>query len=116
MFKLKVFISILIFSSLLIITSTIKNQTREIEKKIYKMNNKINLKVKDLNESQLDFYYLTSPFMIEKNIKHLDNEQYFPMKHSKIFLSISDYLEIENKLAIKNKNKNEKEKKKKQKF
>ena len=36
------------------------------------------------------------------------------MKHSKIFLSISDYLEIENKLAIKNKN--EKEKKKKQKF
>ena len=38
------------------------------------------------------------------------------MKHSKIFLSISDYLEIENKLAIKNKNKNEKEKKKKQKF
>tara|TARA_B100000242_G_C43019264_1_gene474246 strand:- start:742 stop:1086 length:345 start_codon:yes stop_codon:yes gene_type:complete len=114
MFKLKVFTSILIFSSLLIITSTIKNQTREIEKKIYKMNNKIHLKKKDLNESQLDFYYLTSPSMIEKSIEHLDTEQYFPMKHSKIFLSISDYLEIENKLAIKNKN--EKEKKKKQKF
>ena len=61
MFKLKVFTSILIFSSLLIITSTIKNQTREIEKKIYKMNNKIHLKEKDLNESQLDFYYLTKP-------------------------------------------------------
>ena len=50
--------------------------------------------------------------MIEKSIEHLDTEQYFPMKHSKIFLSISDYLEIENKLAIKNKNEKEKKKNK----
>ena len=114
MLKFKIFISIFIFSFFLILTSIIKNQTREIEKKIYKMNNKIHLKKKDLNESQLDFYYLTSPSMIEKSIEHLDTEQYFPMKHSKIFLSISDYLEIENKLAIKNKN--EKKKKTKQKF
>ena len=35
MFKLKIFLSIIIFSSLLLIgTSFIKNKTREIEKKI----------------------------------------------------------------------------------
>ena len=33
MFKLKIFASIIIFSSLLIFTSTVKNETREIEKK-----------------------------------------------------------------------------------
>ena len=33
MFKLKFFFTILIFSSLLIVTSIIKNQTREIERK-----------------------------------------------------------------------------------
>ena len=34
MFKLKIFISIVIFSFFLIGTSSIKNETREIEKKI----------------------------------------------------------------------------------
>ena len=33
MFKIKIFISILTFSILLIVTSIIKNQTRETEKK-----------------------------------------------------------------------------------
>ena len=37
MFKLKIFISVTIFSFLLITTSIIKNQTREIEKKINNM-------------------------------------------------------------------------------
>ena len=35
MFKFKLFISLAIFSFLLILTSFVKNQTREIEKKIY---------------------------------------------------------------------------------
>ena len=55
MLKLKIIVSVLIFSFLLISTSTIKNQTREIEKKIFSLNNKILNKEKDLNESQLDF-------------------------------------------------------------
>ena len=33
MFKIKIFVSIIIFSILLIVTSIIKNQTRETEKK-----------------------------------------------------------------------------------
>ena len=53
MFKFKSLISIFILSFLLIGTSVIKNQTREIEKKIVNLTKKINLKEKDLNEAQL---------------------------------------------------------------
>ena len=38
---------------------------------------------------------------IENKVKNLDNENYFPMDYSKIFLSMSDFLNIKNKLAIK---------------
>ena len=77
MHKLKIVISIITFSSLLIGTSIIKNQSRETEKKIFKLNRIIALKEKDYNESQLDFFYLTTPEMIEVRIKSLDRERYF---------------------------------------
>ena len=41
MFRLKIIIPTIIFLILLIITSIIKNQTRIIEKKLYKLNEKI---------------------------------------------------------------------------
>ena len=63
------------------------------------MNKKINQKEKNLNESQLDFFYLTSPLMIEKKIKNLDIERYLPMEYSKIFLSISNFNNLQNKYA-----------------
>ena len=85
MFKIKIITSIFIFSFLLIGTSIVKNQTREIEKKISSINKIIMLKEKDLNESQLDFSYLTSPVMIEKKIEHLSQNQYSPMEISRIF-------------------------------
>tara|TARA_Y100001958_G_C21238375_1_gene565397 strand:- start:3055 stop:3393 length:339 start_codon:yes stop_codon:yes gene_type:complete len=112
MLKFKILISIFIFSFFLILTSIIKNQTREIEKKIAKLSSKIHYKEKDLNESQLDFFYLTSPSMIEQKISHLDKNQYFPMKHSKIFLSFSDFLNLQNKYAIQEENIEKKIKKK----
>ena len=43
---------------MLIVTSLIKNKTRIIEKKLINLSEKINLKEKDINESQLDFYFL----------------------------------------------------------
>ncbi len=100
MFKLKIFISVIIFSTLLIGTSIIKNQSRDIEKKIYNLSKKIFIKEKDLNESQLEYSYLSSPVMIEKKIEHLDNSKYFPMEYSKIFLSISSFMDFQNKLAL----------------
>ena len=111
MFRIKILISVVIFSSLLILTSFIKNQTRIIEKKIFNVSKTVNLKENDLSESQLDFFYLTSPSIIEKKIENLDNNQYVPMEYSKIFLSISNFIELENKVAIQG-NQNEKKKKK----
>ena len=111
MFRIKILISVVIFSSLLILTSFIKNQTRIIEKKIFNISKTVNSKENDLSESQLDFFYLTSPSIIEKKIENLDNNQYVPMEYSKIFLSISNFIELENKVAIQG-NQNEKKKKK----
>jgi len=57
MFKTKIIISTIIFLILLIVTSIIKNKTRIIEKKSFKLNKKITLKKQDINESQLDFHF-----------------------------------------------------------
>lgn len=108
MFKIKILFSIIIFSFLLFGTSIIKNETREIEKKIISLNNENNSKIKDLVESQLDFSYLTSPSMIEALISQTD-DKYIPMQYSKIFLNIKDFLDLENKIALQ-KNRNEKTK------
>lgn len=97
MFKLKFLFVVLFFSSLLIVTSIIKNQTREIEKKIFNLSQIIANKEKDLNETQLDFAYLTSPAIVEQKIKHFDESYYLPMKNSKIFLSLSNFIELQNK-------------------
>ena len=112
MFRFKVLISVVIFSTLLIGTSIIKNQTRIIEKKIYNLSKEINLKENDYNESQLDFFYLTSPSVIEQKIHHIDNHEYSPMKYSNIFLSMSEYLDIKKKIATKKDNNEKKIEKK----
>ena len=103
MFKIKIFISIIIFSSFLFGTSIIKNETREIEKNIYKISKKISFKEKDINESQLDFSYLTSPFIIEQKTAHIDKYKYSPMEYSKIFLSMEQFTELQNKFVIQKK-------------
>ena len=71
MLKLRILFSIVIFSFLLIGTSSIKNETRELEKKIYILKKNNLQKERNLNEVQLDFYYLTSPSIIESKIEHL---------------------------------------------
>ena len=86
MFKSKIIISTIIFLFFLIITSIIKNQTRILEKELYKLNKKISFQARDINESQLDFYFLSSPAQIEKKIKILDQNDYLPIKSSKVFL------------------------------
>tara|TARA_Y100000591_G_C21636174_1_gene595407 strand:+ start:191 stop:517 length:327 start_codon:yes stop_codon:yes gene_type:complete len=108
MFRIKILFSIIIFSFLLFGTSIIKNETREIEKKISSIIDKNNFKSQDLVESQLDFSYLTSPAMIESLISQMD-DQYITMHYSKIFLKMEDFLDIQNKIALQNK-KNEKKK------
>ena len=111
MFKSKIFITSIIFLILLIFTSVIKNKTRIIEKKLFFLNETITLKERDINESQLDFYFLTSPAEIEKKINILGLNNYSAIKKSKIYLSFLDFLDIQKKLsALKIQNKNEKKK------
>ena len=99
MFKMKFIIVSSIFISLLLITSTIKNKTRVIEKNISNLTTKILIKTKDINEAQLDFYYLTSPAEIEKKLNMIGFDNYQPIKYSRIFFDISDFTEIQNKIS-----------------
>ena len=111
MFKSKIIITTIIFLVLLIFTSIIKNQTRIIEKKLYFLNEKIAFKERDINDSQLDLHYLTSPAELEKKIKILGLNNYKTIEKSKIFLNFSDFSNIKKKLsALKIENKNEKKK------
>ena len=84
MSKIKIILSIFIFSTLLIFTSIIKTQTRIIEKKIHKVEKKIELLKKDFHETQLDFFYITSPENLNNKVKLLRVIDYIPMDFSRI--------------------------------
>ena len=99
MFRSKIIICVTIFITFLVLTSTIKNKTRIIEKQIMHLNNKILLKKKDFNEAQLEFYYLTSPAEIEKKLSLIGFSNYQPIKYSNIFFKISDFDNIQNKFS-----------------
>ena len=96
MFKAKIIISIAVFAFFLVLTSTVKNKTRIIEKNIFDLNAKILIKSKNINEAQLDFYYLTSPAEIEKKLNVIGLKNYQPIKYSNIFFNISDFTKIQN--------------------
>ena len=100
MFKFKIISSILIFTFLLIGTSLIKNQTREIEKKIFTLSKIIHNQEKNLSELKLDFSYLSSPSIIEMKIENLEHVNYLPIQNSKIFLNISSFNDLQNKFVI----------------
>ena len=99
MFKMKFIIALSVFISLLVVTSTIKNKTRVIEKNISNLSKIILIKAKNINEAQLDFYYLTSPAEIEKKLITIGFDDYQPIKYSRIFFDISDFIEIQNKIS-----------------
>ena len=99
MFKMKFIIVLSVFISFLLFTSTIKNKTRVLEKNISNLNTKIFIKTSDINETELDFDYLTSPAEIEKKISIIGFDNYQPIKYSRIFFDVSDFTEIQNKIS-----------------
>ena len=112
MFKAKFVISTTIFITFLIITSIIKNKTRIIEKQISNLHKDILIKEKNINEGELDFYYLSSPAELEKKLNLLGFDDYEPIKYSNIYFDISDFYKIQNKITNLN-NLNDKKFKKK---
>jgi hypothetical protein len=91
MHKIKLTISVCIFSILLSFTSIIKTQTRIVEKKISKIERKISVVKNDLHETQLDFSYLSSPNYLSKKIVELFMIEYLPIDFSRIYLSYLDF-------------------------
>ena len=112
MFKINLIISICIFSILLGFTSVIKNQTRIIEKNIYKIDQKISALKKDLHETELDYSYVSSPRSLSKKIKNLGYVDYVPMDFSRIYLNYRDFIDSSKKISILNINNEKKTKKK----
>ena len=100
MFKINLIFSICIFAVLLGITSVIKNQTRIIEKNIYKIDRKLATVKRDLNETELDFFYLSSPNNLHKKIKNLALVEYIPMDFFKIYSNLKDFKKSDKKLTI----------------
>ena len=92
MLNTKLIISITVFSFLLFCTSIIKNKTRVIEKNIMSHEKKISNLKKELHESQLEFYYLSSPQNLEEKISFLTNDQYQYMSISKIYLNYNSFI------------------------
>ena len=77
---------------MLFLTSIIKNKTRIIEKDILKYKNKIASTKKNLYESQLDYYYLTSPKLLKSKLEFLSDADYVHMEFSKIYLDYNHFL------------------------
>ena len=99
MSKINFIASIFIFSILLVITSAIKNKTRIIEKNIYKLDRKIAAIEKDLHETQLDYFYVSSPGYLSKKIKQLAFIEYMPMDFSRIYFSYRDFTDSQKKIT-----------------
>ena len=99
MIKIKFLFTIFVFSFLLTITSIIKNQTRIIEKNIYKIDRKILVLKKDLSETELDYFYLSSPNNLSNRTKDLALVDYVPMDFSRIYLNYNDFLDSKKKIT-----------------
>jgi len=97
----KLIISIIAFSFLLFCTSIIKNKTRVIEKKIISYEKKISNLEKELYESQLDFYYLTSPKNLREKLSFLTSDQYNYMSMSQIYLNYDNFILDQIKISKK---------------
>ena len=112
MLKLKIIIPILIFSVLLTFTSIIKNKTRVVEKKIYKVNKNILSLRNDLHETQLDFFYVSSPSYLLNKIQQIALIDYVPMDFSKIYLDYNDFKKTKKNMTnLKIENEKKKQKK-----
>ena len=72
-----------------------------IEKKILTYEKKISDLQRNLYESELEYYYLTSPKMLQEKISFLTQNEYKYMSLSKIYLDYNDFISEQKKLSKK---------------
>ena len=92
MFKKSLIFSFTVFFTLMIITSLIKNKTRNLEKEIEKINKEVAFLEKQLSDAEIDYIYLSSPKKLKKYLSTLGKEEYLSFDHSRIFFSIEQFL------------------------
>jgi len=100
MSRIKLISLFLLFSILLGVTSLVKNKTRIIEKKIYKTDRRISIIEKDLHETELDYFYLSSPKNLTTKIDDLSSIEYIPMDFSRIYLNYINFANSRKKISI----------------
>ena len=98
MLKSKIVLSITIFLFLFSLTSFLKNETRIIEKKINLINSNINNLQKKIYETKIEYYYLSSPANLDKEIK-LFGYDYIPISKSNIYLNLNEFLKEQKKMS-----------------
>ena len=87
MFNKALIFSLSVFLILMIFTSVVKNNTRNIEKNIEKLNTEILKLNEELFNAEMDFIYLSSPDKLEKKISIFNKKRYSTYDFSRIFLS-----------------------------
>ena len=92
MLKRPIIKSLAIFFILMIFTSVIKNQSRNLEKDIEKLNIEVTKLQREFSDANIDFMYLSSPEKLRKNIQNFNDKEYLSYDFSKIFLSTDHFL------------------------
>ena len=92
MFKKSLILSLTVFLTLMVITSVIKNKTRNLEKEIEKINKEVTLLEKQLSDVEIDYIYLSSPEKLKQYISTFGKEEYLSFDHSRIFFSTEEFL------------------------
>ena len=106
MLKRPIIKSLTIFFILMIFTSVIKNESRNLEKDIEKLNIEVTKLQREFSDANIDFMYLSSPEKLRKNIQNFNDKEYLSYDFSKIFLSTDHFLNHNfNKSIIKTKTK-----------
>ena len=97
MFKKSLILSLTVFLTLMVITSVIKNKTRNLEKEIEKINKEVAFLKKQLSDAEIDYIYLSSPEKLKKYLLTLNKEKYLSFDYSSIFFSIEQFLKHNSK-------------------
>ena len=72
----------------MIFTSIIKNNTRNIEKNVEKLNTEILKLNKELFNVEIDYIFLSSPDKLEKKISTFNKKKYSTYDFSRIFYQL----------------------------
>ena len=97
MFKKSIIISLSIFSIFMIFTSIIKKNTRNIEKKIKKLDREVSILEKDYMDAKIDFIYLSRPENLKKYSVKFNINEYSTYDYSRIFLSTKEFINYTSK-------------------